>query len=347
MNLHRMIKKHLLNRSVLSYGLYPLSLIYAMIIKIRRCWYSDKAYQCSNIKLICVGNISSGGTGKTPFVIFLAKYLQSIGLKPAIISRGYKGAFEHQNKIICDEHGLRPEASLAGDEPYLIARHLKNILIIVGKNRILSLEIIKKQKSIPDIVIFDDAFQHVKIRYDYTFLVFNGEKPVGNGFNLPAGILREPVSHTKLADFLVYNAYVSIPSVLKQFEKPVLRVQYQITCLTDIHGNVISDLAQKKIALLSAIGVPAAFEKTIRHMNINFDKHYIYPDHYAFNDMNEIEKIRQTITDSKTDYIICTEKDFSKLEKIAHNLPLLIACSEFKLASEDYAFLNLTFKTNK
>ncbi len=340
MNIQNFIKKHLLQRSIISYLLYPLSLLYALILKIRRIYYQKKALSVQNIKLICVGNISSGGTGKTPFVIFLAEYLKQNGFNPAVITRGYHGAFENDNKLISDRMGIKEEASMAGDEPFLIARRLKNVPVVVGKNRIKSLDILMTHSEKPDVIIFDDAFQHVKIQYDYTFLVFNGESPVGNGFNLPAGILREPLSHARLSDFIVFNSYDEIPLVLTQLKKPILRVQYQITEILEAKTQTVPDLSGMKIALLSAIGVPAAFEKTVQNNGITFCRHFIFSDHYDFSDKAELEQIRQTLIQDKIDYILCTEKDFSKLVKIDHGLPLLVACSKFILNSADHPLLH-------
>ncbi|HPK41530.1 MAG TPA: tetraacyldisaccharide 4'-kinase, partial [Candidatus Cloacimonadota bacterium] len=313
------IKNSLYKRSIVSYALYPLSLLNWLIVKFRRQFLASSRLAVKDIKLICVGNITSGGTGKTPFVIFLAKYLESRGKKIAVISRGYKGSLENSNQIIADSNGLKDCAKEAGDEPYLIASRLQGVTVVVGKNRRKSLQLLLERDDKPDIIIFDDAYQHLKIKYDYSFLVFNGESPIGNGFLLPAGILREPLDHIRYTDFIVYNSYTKAPDYLKKCHKPIINVSYR---LTDLKNNNGMDLTDKKLALVSAIGVPASFEKTIHNTGYNFKKHFIYPDHYDFNDIKELESIRLYIKEEGIDFLICTEKDFVKLDRIDHKLPL-------------------------
>ncbi|MDD2649625.1 MAG: tetraacyldisaccharide 4'-kinase [Candidatus Cloacimonetes bacterium] len=326
-----------MQRSLLSYLLYPFSLINQLIARLRRATYSLVQKEIDGVILICIGNISSGGTGKTPFVIFLAQQLLARDYRIAIVSRGYKGNFEKSNHIISDYQGVRKCALNAGDEPYMIANRLKNVPVVVGKDRLKSIDLLLRELSKPDIIIFDDAFQYLKIKYDYKFLVFNGESPIGNGFVLPAGILREPLSFVKKSDYIVYNSYTEIPGFLKTFDKPTLRLQYRITNLS---GLSLNELAIKRIALLSAIGTPKAFEKTVEKAELSFVKHFIYPDHYAFDDITELQRIKSIIQREKIDYLICTEKDSVKLSKVNHQLPIIIAYADFVLDTDDQIVLN-------
>ncbi|MDX9870287.1 MAG: tetraacyldisaccharide 4'-kinase [Candidatus Cloacimonadales bacterium] len=331
------IKNNLYKRSMISYALYPLSLLNWLIVKFRRQFLASSRLAVKDIKLICVGNITSGGTGKTPFVIYLAKYLEGKGKRIAVISRGYKGSFENNNKIIADSNGLKDIAKEAGDEPYLIASRLQGTTVVVGKNRKKSLQLLLERDDKPDIIIFDDAYQHLKIKYDYSFVVFNGESPIGNGFLLPAGILREPLAHIKYADYIVFNAYTKAPDYLKIYHKPIINVSYR---LTNLKNNNEIDIADKKLALLSAIGVPASFEKTIINAGYEFSKHFVFPDHYGFNDIKELNRIELCLKKEAIDFLICTEKDNVKLDRIDHKLPLLVACSEFTTDSQGETILN-------
>ncbi|MBC8384473.1 MAG: tetraacyldisaccharide 4'-kinase, partial [Candidatus Cloacimonetes bacterium] len=151
MKLQNFIEKHLYHRSLISYLLYPISLKYGFFQWLRRKVYEhfpSLSYQ-SKIKIISVGNIVSGGSGKTPFTIFLAKHLSEKGYNIAVSHRGYKGKFENRNKLISDENVVLDFAKEAGDEAFLLAQKLEHIPVIVGKNRQLSIKILEKEA--PDI----------------------------------------------------------------------------------------------------------------------------------------------------------------------------------------------------
>ena len=152
----------------------------------------------------------SGGTGKTPFTIFLAKYLQQKGFKIAVSHRGYKGDFENTNILISDAHKVFEEAKNAGDESYLLALKLNGIPVIVGSNRQISIRILEKRYPELDYIILDDSFQKHSIKKDFEFVIFKSTIGIGNGFVLPAGFLRESLKALKFADYFVINGRKNI-----------------------------------------------------------------------------------------------------------------------------------------
>jgi len=274
----------------------------------------------ANTFVISVGNLTVGGNGKTPFTILLARALKEEGLKVAVSHRGYKGAYENTIKLISDEEHVFEDAQKAGDEPLLIARNLKGIPVIVGKNRKAALKFLE-EKVQPDVVILDDSFQHLKVHHDFDFLLFNGNNPIGNGFLTPAGMLREPQGAMKYADCFVLNdisGEVRIQKIFKKYSTPIFSTYYHIAHFihyANFKKKESSVFIGKKIYLLSGIGNPSSFERSIRELGLNFVHHYQFSDHNEFS-KNEITSILKSAKNQNVDAIITTEKDFVKLKKL-------------------------------
>ncbi len=322
MDLQKLIDKHLRKRSILSYLLAPLGIGYGSVQYIRRVFYTlglFKSYK-SDIKIISVGNIVSGGAGKTPFTIFLANLLTRKGFKIIVSHRGYKGAYEDINKFISNGKEVFEEAKLAGDEPLLLAQKLSNIPVIVGKDRRKSLELIESEYPDTDFVILDDSFQHLKVKHDYDFLIFNSGFGLGNGFTLPAGLLREFTCAMNKASFLIWNQLddKNIPLQLLNSGVDILKFNYQPLALYDSQNkNVeVSELNKGRNALLSGIGYPEGFEKSCREYGIVFTKHFKLTDHFAYDDPEIIEQIKTSYAKGNFNSLIITEKDYVKIKQL-------------------------------
>lgn len=329
--MQKIIEKNLYKKSLISWILWPLSQVYSFILILRQKFYPN-GYR-SRCKIISVGNIVSGGSGKTPVTIFLANHLQKQGKKVAVSHRGYKGKFENKNKLISDEKQIFDFAKEAGDETFLLASKLNGIPVIAGRNRKRSIQILEEKYPELEYIILDDSFQHLKVQHDLDFVVFNAIGGMGNGFVLPAGILREPLSALKFADYIVWNGKGKIPKQIQKFNKPILQGNYQIKQIFDVDGKKINPAG--KCALLSGIGLPKSFENTIHQAGIYFDKHFRFPDHYDFQNKEILKQISADVKLEKIDFLLTTEKDFAKLQFIDHNLPLAIVKVEFVLENEE------------
>ena len=331
MNWQNFIENNFHKKSILSYILLPISCLYSQFSRIRRIFCSSNSQFRSRCFVISVGNIVAGGSGKTPFTIFLSNYLSSRGIKVAVSHRGYKGDFENSIKLISDYSTIFSCASSAGDEAYLLAKRCKNIPVVAGKNRKLALRLLEKKFPSLQVVILDDSFQHLKIHHDFDFIIFNALVGVGNNFVLPAGILREPISSLKNANAVIWQGSQSVPDQISKINVPIFRASYHVTKIIDQKKSEINSfiLKTKNVILLSGIGVPKSFENTIHELKIPFKKHVILNDHAEYSS-DTIRKIEQEARKNEVDYVITTEKDFAKLEKLNHNLPLLIVCIEYQ-----------------
>jgi tetraacyldisaccharide 4'-kinase len=321
-SLQKIIQNHLYRKSIISFLLYPLSILYAILQIIRRKIHK-KGYRSRSF-VISVGNIVSGGSGKTPFTIFLANYLQEKGYKTAISHRGYKGSFEHSTVLISDRDKIFPKARLAGDEAHLIAQKCPDIPVVTGKNRTKAIQLLESAFLDLQIIILDDSFQHLKVRHDFDFLIFNSIGGIGNGFVLPAGILREPLSALQFSDCIVWQGQDEPLPKIKNYKKPIFRTHYTINKISNQSGESLSleHFHKGNIALLSGIGLPASFENTVHAAGFKFVFHEKMPDHFDYQDKAFFSYLKEKLKQKKIDFLFTTEKDAVKLTQA--NLPLFV-----------------------
>ena len=267
-------------KTIISYLLFPLSLITLLINQIKKLLPKKKF----NIKTICIGNIYIGGTGKTSLAIEIYK----------ILSKRYKTTFikkEYQNQI--DE--LR---QLKKKGKVISHRERKKALVIAQKRKF-------------KLAILDDGLQQKNIQYDLRIVCFNSKKGVGNNFVIPSGPLREKINEIQNYDIIFINGE-SISLDLKKkiypFKKKThfFTAKYKPTNLKNFNLN-------KKYLMFSGIGNPHEFDQTLKKYRFKVSKKIFFPDHYKLNDI-EIHKIKDTAKKDKLE-IITTEKDFNRLEE--------------------------------
>jgi tetraacyldisaccharide 4'-kinase len=333
-NSQNFVSQHLYKRSLLSFLLWPFSLVFSIIVVLRRVFYRKfrKAYR-SRCRIICVGNIVSGGSGKTPFTIFLAECLRDKGKKIAVSHRGYKGEFEKTVKLISDREQIFDHDGSAGDEPYLLASKLKGIPVVVGRDRTSAIKLLEKEYPDLDVIILDDSFQHLKVYHDLDFVVFNSTGGTGNGFVLPAGILREPLSACRYADCLVVKGMKEDLPELKKYEITMIYGRHEIDRIYNREGEnySINSISGSKNLLVSGIGQPESFEKLLAGKGISFIRHYKFSDHYDYREPKIWKKIRQYIDKVNIDHVLTTEKDYAKLKtKDLGNISLIVVSIAFK-----------------
>jgi tetraacyldisaccharide 4'-kinase len=279
--------------------LSPLAWLYGMIAVLRRKAYKNgllSTHQLS-IPVVIVGNITVGGTGKTPLVIWIYHYLKSIGYRPGIISRGYGGKatlFPQQVRADSD-----PE--MVGDEPVVLARRC-GCPIAIDPDRKSAAEALQHYYDC-DILISDDGLQHYALERDVEIVVIDGIRRFGNGYCLPAGPLREPVSRLQTADLVVTNGNAA------RGEFPMRLVLNELRQLRDEKKRIKLELLRgREVHAVSGIGFPERFFSMLSNAGLVVRKHP-FPDHHAYT--------KEDVTFGDGIPVIMTEKDAVKCQRFA------------------------------
>lgn len=314
---NRFVQKHLLKRSWLSYSMYPASLIYAGYMRWRRRYLFPRPYRAP-FKVISIGNLTMGGSGKSPIAIALAKSMQQHNLFVAYSSRGYKSLLENSATLIYDGRRLLATADVAGDEAVMAAVKLEAVPIFSGKLRGRVMQLAEELYPYLKLMILDDAFQHLKVARDIDIIIFDSELGLGNGFVLPAGYLREGLSA------------ISPDSICILHQKPWGRENPELKALLSATGAQVyevksssgdilrkgkrvrvQDLKGKKITLLSAIAHPESFVKSVDMLELPYQRQLTFPDHHGFTDTKTLALLEA----DDSDYLLCTTKDIVKLSQ--------------------------------
>mgnify|MGYP001188193965 CR=1 FL=1 len=262
------------SKNIFGLPLIPFSFIYIFLIKLRKIFYQIGLFSTNkpNTPIIVVGNITIGGTGKTPLVIWLASYYKKLGYSPGIISRGYKGKYTSATKLVT----INDSPVLVGDEPLLIKRNT-NCPVIVGRDRVnAAKEIIEKHNC--NLVISDDGLQHYSLGRDIEIAVIDGQRRFGNGHCIPAGPLRELKDRLDSVDLVVSKYHA------KKYEYKMEYIYNDLVSLNNPEKTMpISGLNSKKIHAISGISNPENFFSFLRSKNFELLIHE-YPDHHIFNE---------------------------------------------------------------
>ena len=302
--------------------LFLSSWIYRAVVSVRNRMYDHGIFRQNKLpcKVISIGNITVGGTGKTPMVIMLAKLLKRGGYRPAILSRGYGGNAKSPITVVSDGVKIRVGYAEAGDEPILIAQSVEGIPVITGPERTRTGDFAVKKLG-ADVLILDDAFQHRSIFRDIDIVLLNRKKPFGNGYLLPMGPLREPPEALNRAHIQIWKDTIldgrfpkyceqdigTFFSVLSGYMKPkdILRGGTgEPLPLEYIRG--------KKVCAFAGIGLPENFKETIESLGGTLVSFLIFPDHYLYTS-EDIAEIRRGTSASGAEFIMTTEKDGIRL----------------------------------
>lgn len=321
----------------LSYLLLPFSWVFSGIVRLRYWLYKKRIFDSQQLgcHVIVVGNITMGGTGKTPIAEYLAKLLQSMGRHPAIISRGYKSKSESKirkfvrwvlhlpevpPKIVSDCNNVILNSDIAGDEPYMLAKNLPGVPVVVDKDRIKAGRYAIKVFN-ADVLVLDDGFQYFKLRPSLSFVLIDNTNPFGNKSLIPRGILREPISHLKRASCIIVtksDGHISanLKKIIKKYDgDDIVECCHQAYyCERHIDGQHIEleAFSGKNVAVFSGIASPASFEKFIDNIGANIVYRKRFIDHHRFSD-SELQGISER--SSNAECIITTEKDAVRIPK--------------------------------
>lgn len=291
-------------------------------------------------QVISVGNLTVGGTGKTPVVEVFARELQKAGRKVAILSRGYRKkelSFGRKvaNRLLLREQRVPPrivsdgghvllDSEMSGDEPYMLASNLPGVVVLVDKDRVKSGRYAVKHYRC-DTLILDDGFQYQKLRHRLEVVLVDRTNPFGNGNVLPRGILREPFRHIRRADFIfLTKSDGSDSSALRarirelNAEAEITECRHEPRYLRDVHSQAQHDLSAlrgMRVVVLSGIAAPAGFERSLEEMGATILKRIRFADHHRYS-QQEVLDIVNAADQSGADAILTTEKDAVRLPRI-------------------------------
>ncbi len=280
--------------------LVPLSWLFWLLSGLRRlCYTAGILRSCKlSVPVIVVGNISVGGTGKTPLVIWLVEKLKQEGYRPAIVSRGYGGNAQHPAAVNADSN-----PGDVGDEPVLLATR-GQCPVWVGRDRVATAQMLLEEHPECSVIISDDGLQHYALQRDVEIAVIDGNRGFGNGWLMPAGPLRERVSRLKTVDAVVYNG-----DKLQQDGFAMQLVGERFHNLQHpAETAVAADFSGKAIYAVAGIGNPARFFKQLTKSGLVF-KSLAFPDHQAFRPAD--------LQIAGAEVILMTEKDAVKCAAFA------------------------------
>lgn len=311
---------------IFGFFLIPISLIYYIFWKIIDLYYS---FLFSPVKMPCpvisVGNITLGGTGKTPFIIYLICLLRKIGFKNIVVlTRGYKG-----RKL-----GLIQDVDGEPDEARLIKKRFKDdITVIANPNRIKAFYDYFSNKNKPDLIILDDGFQHRKIYRDIDIVMIDSGILFGNKLLFPAGPLREPINSIRRCNIVIFKG--NLQKKINFLNKDAYVFFIKKVNIFDMNNNSIEFEAIKNKEVIAFCGIanPMSFKETILRNNLNLKLFFAFDDHYNYT-YKDIQKITQNYNN---DYLfLTTEKDWVKVKNIwPDNKELYILVPDFEIDEKE------------
>jgi len=305
------------------------ALAYGGAVRLRNRFYDfESAVQGAGIPVLSVGNITVGGTGKTPIVAWLARTLRDQGRTPAVVSRGYRGSAGKGPLLV--SRGERPLAGpeICGDEPFLLARHLEGVLVVVGSDRVEGARFARRSGA--DVAVLDDGFQHRRLARDLDIVLLDAHNPFGNYGLLPAGTLREPLAGLARADVVLITrsrpgeSLVVIERVVRRHHPsvPILRAGNRRVGFRDPGGVPVS--TPRRALAFCGVGNPASFAADLEAEGLEIVDLRIFPDHHPYSEADAASLIRDALGRAAT--LVTTEKDLVRFPyRAAPGVPALAA----------------------
>jgi tetraacyldisaccharide 4'-kinase len=280
--------------------LIPLSWLFRLLSSLRRLAYRLRIFKVIRlpVPVIVVGNITVGGTGKTPLVIWLAEQLEQAGWQPGIISRGYGGKNGTPKAV-----SGNADPAVVGDEPVMIAGRTR-MPVWVGRDRAATGAALLAAHPECNVIVSDDGLQHYRLARDVEIAVIDGERRFGNGQLLPAGPLREPVCRLKRVDAVICNGSAPENGLIQMLLEP----QAFRNLLDSSKSVPTSEFSGKRLMALAGIGNPGRFFSQLKGMGLHFEERP-FPDHHAYT--------REDLQTGAVDAILMTEKDAVKCRAFA------------------------------
>ncbi len=321
--------------------LIPAAMIYGLILHLRAVAYRRGLFSAVRLPrpVVSIGNITVGGTGKTPVTSRVARFLMERGLKVAVLSRGYSGGLEGETALVSDGHNVLLSAQECGDEPYLLASSIPGLIVVIGSDRHAAGQL-ALQACNPDLFLLDDGFQHLRLVRDLNILLLDARRPFGNGWCLPAGLLREPRGEAGRADLVVMTRCpedvcpsAPVPGI------PLCLARHELGALIPLTGGAprsFVDVQGVRAAAFCGIAEPDHFFDALRQKGVALISTQAFPDHERYDDVR-IAELERFIAASGADCVLTTEKDGVKLGRLAPQYADRILLARLELIFADPA----------
>lgn len=358
-------RRHGRGASFLRFVLKQLSRLYAAIVQIRLWLYQHGIFRHHTLgcQVVSVGNLTVGGTGKTPVVEVFARSLQKRGRKVAILSRGYKRdeppllrrmfdrvTFRRRAQeplVVSDGKHLLLDSDVSGDEPYMLASNLSDVAVLVHRNRVRAGQYAISRHGC-DTLILDDGFQYLPLKHQLDIVLVDRTNPFGNRNLLPRGILREPARNIKRASFIFItkangDGAEDLKRQLREMNPnaEIAECRHSPKYLQDAYTGErkgLDFLKDREIAAVSAIAVPKGFEDELVRLGARLLYHKRYADHHRYTQQEILNLINKSL-DRGAKAIITTEKDAVRFPMIERrDIPIYFLRVEIEMLSgaEDF-----------
>ncbi len=313
--------------------LFAISKGYGLGVRLRTAAYDKGIFKTRHLPcvVVSIGNVTLGGSGKTPLTVYIAKTLQRLGYRVTVISRGYGGTAEKSGSIVSDGSQVLVSADVSGDEPFMMAQQLAGTPILVGADRYRS-GMLAVRRFNPDVILLDDGFQHRRLARDLDLVLVDAQKPGGNGYLFPRGVLREPLtsvlrghaavltrtqSDRKKLNNRLRSLLVSIPVFISQHRPKIVKSIPVAPISEGPAGNRapardLGFLKGKRVLAFSGIATNEDFFGVLRDAGCLLVHTMPFRDHHRYS-RSDIGRIRQNVDTQQVNYVLTTEKDYYRM----------------------------------
>ena len=336
--------------------LYIFSLIYGGLVNLKLAGYKFGVFSRKKLGcyVISLGNITVGGTGKTPTAQLLAREIRNLGYRVVILNRGYRAKWRGEVGVVSDGKTLHMTAAEAGDEAYMLAKHLPDVPVLIGPERYQTGTYAIEHFG-AEVAILDDGYQHWQLDRDMDIVLIDAVNVFGNGYMLPRGTLREPISHIDRADICLLTKVDQASETSRQYIHTVIEEENEHALvvesvhrprgfieLADWHANIASEgidvnqMKGKRVMAVSAIGNPASFEQTLANLGAVVVESLRFPDHHDYTEQEMLDAANLAVQ-MDAEAVVITEKDAVKVPiltrdtivgKLGHMVPIYVVSVE-------------------
>lgn len=352
-------RRHGFRASVLRILLHGLSFIYEQIVQLRLFLYRKRILRERTLGclVISIGNLTVGGTGKTPVVEKFARALQTGGRRVAILSRGYKsvprpvartwldrirGTESSPPRIVSDGKSLLLDSLTSGDEPYMLANNLKDVIVLVDKDRVKSGRFaIREMKA--DTLLLDDGLQYLHLKHRLDIVLVDRQAPFGNEYLLPRGTLREPPRNLRRASYIFITKSTGTPNNklierIRRYNRTaeIIECAHEALLLQHVFTGeqiALEELREKYIGSLCGIAAPESFEEGLRKLGAKLELSMRYTDHHRYTEV-ELQRFINRCIRRDLEMIVTTEKDAVRFPRLTNpEVPIYFLRVEIKILS--------------